>query len=429
MKVTISGLNANGHGIAEADGRRIAIPLTLPGESVELGDVSVLDGGKKPRFAAQEILAPSADRVVAPCVHFGSCGGCSLQHLAAEPALAWKTQRVLDALRRAGFTTAPLKESLAVAPGLRRRLDFSLRRYGTDLVFGLCAQGSQDVVAIDTCPALLPGLSALLKPLQKFLRSISAFRKIGGVAINFLDDGADILLRADGPLSLDDRKNIAAFAEREKILRISLDHGFGETPETIAARAPCRVRFGNNSVDVPPGAFLQASVEGENAIIAALLDAMPGKKNRPRVTELFAGLGTLSFRLGEIARVHAYEGHAESSAACKRARGSFSVEAICRDLMRQPLQPREFAAADIAVLDPPWDGAGAQMAPLAAAGVPHIIYVSCNPEALARDTAMLAEKNYACAGVTVIDQFPWTGEVESVVSFRGAKRPPNRDRR
>jgi 23S rRNA (uracil1939-C5)-methyltransferase len=166
---------------------------------------------------------------------------------------------------------------------------------------------------------------------------------------------------------------------------------------------------------------LQPSAEGEAAIVAAVLAGLPKLTAKARVVELFAGAGTLSFPLGQMARVAAYEGDAAAAGALDKAirgnslAGRMMVER--RDLHRRPVQPAEMAGAAAVVLDPPYAGAAAQMRFIAASGVKRVVYVSCNPAALAADAAVLRRAGYGVLAATAIDQFAYAAEVEGVVVF------------
>jgi 23S rRNA (uracil1939-C5)-methyltransferase len=189
--------------------------------------------------------------------------------------------------------------------------------------------------------------------------------------------------------------------------------------------APPVISFAGAKIEPPPGAFLQASAEGEAAIVAAVLAGLPKLTKKSCIVELFAGSGTLSFPLAQHARVEAYEGHAAAVAAQDKAirtqnlAGRISI--ALRDLHRRPLQPADMAGRAAVVLDPPFAGAAAQMRFLIAANVPRVIYVSCNPEALAADAAQLHRAGYTVLNATPIDQFPFSENVESVVVFGKGK--------
>ena len=267
------------------------------------------------------------------------------------------------------------------------------------------------------CPVLDPRLFALLAPLRAMLPGLAALRVEGTAVLNLLDTGPDLLLRTDADLTAAGRTRLAAFAWDEGVPRIAWARG-NSLPETAAQLAPVRLRLGPGEVAPPPGAFLQASPQGEAAIRDVVMAALPARLSpRARIVELYAGCGTLTFALAERARILAYEGDAASFAALRRA-GNPKVDARQRDLTRQPLQVADLRGAAAVVLDPPWSGAGLQMPPLAASGVPVVVYVSCNPAALARDARPLLAAGYRVEQVTPVDQFLWSARVEAVAVFR-----------
>jgi 23S rRNA (uracil1939-C5)-methyltransferase len=403
--VDIVGLGASGDGLVA--GERLHIPRSLPGERVRIADARI-----------QSILSPSPDRVAAPCPHFAElCGGCALQHFADTPYAAWKRGRVIDALRRAGITDPPVAPLVRTPPGARRRMDFAVRRAATGIRLGLHATGSDSIVDIAGCIILHPALQALLPPLRSVLNSLQALGREASIVANLLSSGPDLLIRTDRALSAADRSRLADFAGTNGVTRIAWAHA--ETaPETAALLGPVFAEFAGHRMEPPPGAFLQASLEGERAIVEAMLAAVPRRLTRKSFAiELFAGIGTLSFPLADRLRVKAFEGDAPAAAAVRRAQAGTCVEMTLRDLARRPLSARDFADAAMVVLDPPYTGAAAQMAALAASSVPLIVYVSCNPVALAKDAAVLHGAGYRALSAVPIDQFLWSAHVETVVTF------------
>jgi 23S rRNA (uracil1939-C5)-methyltransferase len=243
---------------------------------------------------------------------------------------------------------------------------------------------------------------------------------VGSVVVNWLDEGPDVLLRLDFAVTGPDRAKLIAFARAQGALRISVAKGDGEA-ELVAMLRPAMMTLSGVPGTVAPGAFLQASAAGEAAIIEAVLAGLPKFRGKARIVELYAGVGTLSFALAKHARVEAYEGNVEAvaaqDAAIRRANLAGVMRVTARDLARQPLKISEMAGAAVVVLDPPYAGAGAQVKNLAASGVARIIYVSCNPAALARDGFALRAAGYKILGAVPIDQFPYSENVESVVVF------------
>jgi len=412
VHVIIRSLGAAGDGTAiTADGATLHIPRALPGEHIE---ARLATTG---RAICERIETASPDRVTAPCPHFDICGGCALQHLADSPYATWKSNLIAHALTRAGFANPNLARIVRTPPATRRRLDFGAHRTPSGVTLGLHGLHDKSLFDVEQCPVLHPNLVALLAPLRALLPRLDCMRSRADIAANLYGSGPDLLLRMEAAPTAADRTKLAAFAFGHGISRISVSARNGP-PETAVLLHPPTVTFGTVTLTPPPGAFLQASAAGEAAIVAATLAALPARiQPRTPIVELYAGIGTLTFPLASRARVHAFEGDEAAATTLRRAAGGTRVAVTHRDLIRQPLQKPEFSAAAAVVLDPPFAGAGPQMPPLAASGVATIIYVSCNPAALARDSALLRQAGYAVTLATPIDQFLWSAQVEAVCVF------------
>ncbi|MFC3126715.1 class I SAM-dependent RNA methyltransferase [Pseudoroseomonas globiformis] len=409
MQVVIDALGASGDGVVTCERR--FVPGALPGETVEVSEKDQL----------RAVLAPSPDRVEPPCPHFGHCGGCAMQHLALESYAAWKRARLAEALFRAGFHDVAVEAPRVTPPQTRRRADLALRRQADgSVVLGFHGRASGAVEDLTTCLVLDPALVALFEPLRMMLRSLQAFRREGSAVLNLLNSGPDLLLRLDGVPHAQDRAALAAFAAAHGLPRIAGAPLKGMATETLAQLGPVAIRFAGVDVSPPPGAFLQATPQGEAAIVDAVLDGLPRKLTaKSRIAELHAGLGTLSFPLAQRARVSAYESASEAvtalDVAARRVGGR--IAAIRRDLARQPLSAKELEAFAALVLDPPFGGAADQMPALARSNLQRIIYVSCNPAALTRDGKLLQAAGWRVAKATPIDQFLWSAQLEAVVVF------------
>ena len=212
----------------------------------------------------------------------------------------------------------------------------------------------------------------------------------------------------DGPLRIE----LAQICDQLGLARLSWDD------EVIAMRSPPRQHFGRAAVAPPPGTFLQATHAGEQALLAAVRDAVEGAEH---IVDLFAGCGTFSLRLAVQARVPAVESDAGMMAALDEGRrmadGLKPVTTEARDLYRRPLLPDELAKFEAVVIDPPRAGAERQVAEIVTAKTPKVAFVSCNPVTVARDAAALVAGGYRLDWVQVVDQFRWSSHVELAGKF------------
>ena len=398
MSLRVERLGHRGDGVAEG----IFIARTLPGELVE---GTVEDG----RIARPRILEPSAHRVTAPCAHYRACGGCALQHASDAFVAAWKQAVVENALRAQGIFAAfrPIHTS---PPSSRRRAVLAGRRLKAGAIVGFHARASDTLTAIPGCLLLAPRLMAALPGLEALVAAGASRKGEMALTVTVLDQGPDVAVQGGKPLDA---------ALRIELPQIAARHGFARLAwagETVFQPQPPTLAMGRARVSPPPGAFLQATTEGEGALVAAVREALEGAR---RVADLFAGCGTFTLPLAETAEVHAVEGSPAMLAALddgwRGAPGLKRVTTEARDLFRRPLLADELARFDALVIDPPRAGAEAQMRALAAAGdaaPATLAAVSCNPVTFARDAKILLEAGYRIDWVQVIDQFRWSPHVE-----------------
>ncbi|SNX69812.1 23S rRNA m(5)U-1939 methyltransferase [Cereibacter ovatus] len=397
MILTIDRLGHLGDALAQG----VFVTGALPGEVVE-GEV---EAG---RMAAPRILTPSADRVRPPCPHAKSCGGCLLQH-ASDPFVAgWKQEVVRSALAGQGLQ-ADFRPIQVSPPASRRRAVLSGRRTKGGALLGFHARQSDVVVAVPNCRLLHPDLMAAFPALEALVVAGGSRSAELTLTVTRSLGGPDVVVAGGKPLDVGLRATLAGVAERFGLARLT----WGD--ETVALRVPPAQAVGPARVVPPPGAFLQATAEGEAALLAAVIDAIGEAR---MVADLFAGVGTFALPLAARAEVLAVEGDSAMVAALDRgwrqAPGLKRVRAETRDLFRRPLEPDEFRHIDAVVIDPPRAGAEAQTARLAAARVPVVAFVSCNPVTFARDAAALVRAGYRLDWVQVVDQFRWSAHVELV---------------
>ncbi|EEW58314.1 MAG: class I SAM-dependent RNA methyltransferase [Tritonibacter mobilis] len=404
-RATIERLGHQGDGIASGP---LFAPRTLPGEIV----TGVVQGQSLTDIRIEQ---PSEHRVQAPCRHYKSCGGCQLQHVSDDFVAQWKTDIVRNALLSRGLETE-FRPILTSPAHSRRRATIAVKRTKKGAMAGFHGRASDVITEIPDCHLLAPDLMAAL-PMAEDLAIIGASRKAPlSVTITTSEVGLDVLVRNGKPLDGPLRIQLAQAVERHKLARLTWDD------EPLGMEQPPTQRFGVARVCPPPGAFLQATPEGEAALVSAVRDAVGGAR---RIVDLFAGAGTFSLPLATGAEVHAVEGEREMMQALeqgwRKAQGLKKVTTETRDLFRNPLlveDLRKFGQVyDAVVIDPPRAGAEAQVQELAKAKLPTISYVSCNPITFARDAEVLVSAGYRLNWVQVVDQFRWSSHTELAASL------------
>ncbi len=407
MSLTIERLGHRGDGIAPGP---VFVPLTLPGEVVE-GDVS------GDRIAAPRIVTPSADRVKAPCRHFRQCGGCALQHASDGFVAAWKADVVRTALAAQGLE-APVRGIVTSPPASRRRAVLSARRTKSGALIGFHARASDTLVDTPDCLLLSPRIMALRPALDRLLALGGSRKAELSVTVTETETGADVRVTGGKPADAAMRADLAAIGADAGLARLTWED------EQIATHVAPVVRFDGIAVVPPPGAFLQATAEGEAALRRSVAEAVG---DAARVVDLFAGCGTFSLPLARGAEVLAVEAedamlHA-LDAGWRRATGLRRVTTLRRDLFRQPLLAVELQGFGAAVIDPPRAGAAAQVQALAGASIPRIAFVSCNPVTFARDARTLVDAGFGLDWIDVVDQFRWSPHVELAAQFTRGHMP------
>ena len=422
IEVVIDRLGARGDGIADTPDGPLYVPLALPGEQVRVRPGAKRGEGRAAKLL--DILEPVADRVTPPCRHFGTCGGCSVQHL-AEPAYRdWKRDIVVTALARQGIEVPVVYPVVPTPPGDRRRAELAalrLRgRQGATLL-GFHARASRRIVDMAECVVLRPALRALIAPLRETLTQILTPGSGCDVLLTETSVGTDLLVTAKSPPRPEQALALAVFAEEADLARVSWASARAGV-EPVAQRRQPAVEINGVAVALPAGAFLQASAQAERLMAALVIENLGLLPSRARVADLFAGLGTFTLPLAANGvRVHAVDNAGAALdalvAAAGTARLGGRITAETRDLAERPLMPAELSNYHAVVFDPPRAGAAAVARQLAVSEIPKVVAVSCNPATFARDAATLIEGGYRLVRVTPIDQFVYTGHVELVAGF------------
>ncbi|WP_371155587.1 class I SAM-dependent RNA methyltransferase [Jannaschia sp. 2305UL9-9] len=395
----IERLGIHGDGVAPGP---LFVPRTLPGEVV----TGAVQGDRLPE---PKIVTPSVDRVAAPCPHYRRCGSCAVQHASGSFVADWKVGIVRETLTRAGLDVA-IAGIETSPPHSRRRAALSGHKTKKGAVVGFHLRGSSDVVGVPDCKVLHPDLVAVLPALEEVTR-LAATRG-SDVTLHVTQGPAGIDLAIEGARDFDRQAMVAIAPFGATFARITWNG------EAALQQTPPWQAMGRARVVPPPAAFLQATAQGEAALVDHVHTTLAGTH---RVVDLFAGCGTFTFPVAEDVPVHAVEGERPLIAAlqdgARTAMGLKAVTAEVRDLFRNPLLVQDLARFDAAVIDPPRAGAQAQVAELARSALSRIAFVSCNPVTFARDAALLTGAGWRMGPVTVVDQFRWSPHIELVTSF------------
>jgi 23S rRNA (uracil1939-C5)-methyltransferase len=401
---TIARLGHLGDGIILGPEGAIYAAQTLPGEEVE----GTLKGDT---LTDLRIVTPSAFRVKPPCVHARTCGGCMMQHASDAFVADWKTGIVRAALAAQGLE-ADLRPILTSPPRSRRRATLAARRTKGGVLMGFHARASDTLVAVPNCQLLHPDLMASFPALEEIVKLAGSRTTEIDLQITRTPSGTDVAVSGGKPADASLQLDLARLTEAHGLSRLTWNG------EIVALRAQPSLRFGKATVPFPSGAFLQATAQGEAALLASVTEAVGAAR---RITDLFAGIGTFALPLAEHAEVHAVEGEAKMLIALDKgfrmAEGLKRVTNDVRDLYRRPLEPDEFKYVEAVVIDPPRAGAEAQSHTLAKSKVPVIAYVSCNPATFARDARILIAGGYKLDWIQVVDQFRWSAHVETAARF------------
>jgi 23S rRNA (uracil1939-C5)-methyltransferase len=378
---------ARGDGVT-TNGRHVA--FGVPGDAL-------LDDGA---------LAPGPHHQVPPCRHFPECGGCQLQHADDDAYRGYLVSRIGTALAQHDLTTEIRAPHLS-PPCSRRRAGLRAMKVGQGAVLGFNAEKSHRIVDMRECHVLRTELFALVDPLRALLGAILAPKRIAEVQLTMVDHGPDVLIKgieAEGFEAID---RLTAFAMTHGLARLAFDQGLGA--ETLYEPEPVTISLSGTRVGFPTGSFLQATEDGEAALIECVREVV-GDANR--VADLFAGLGT--FALATRA-AYAAEASRDAATALKRAAPAMAVEH--RDLYRRPLDAADLQRFDGVMLDPPRSGAAKQVRALAGSAVRRVAYVSCNPATFARDARTLVDGGYALDWLRPVGQFRWSTHVELAACF------------
>lgn len=384
------------------------------------GDGVTADGQYVALAAPGDVLDPAGGLVhgphhaTPPCQHFPLCGGCQLQHLDEESVRAFIADRVTHALSTQQVAIGDIMPVHLSPPKTRRRTAVRSAWAGKQFQLGFSTEKSHRIIDLKQCDVMAPPLFALLQPLRALLGPrLNRARQVQ-IKLALVDQGVDVLIENWIANDLVTHEALSEFARTHALARLSLDEGYGPVP--FWEPEPVTVTLGGVAVAYPPYGFLQATQDGEAALVVAVKTIV---SDRLLIADLFSGLGTFALSLDNSKKVYAAEADREPTLALKAASGRATRQIFVehRDLFRRPLSAEELNKFQCVILDPPRAGAKEQVVNLAASNVPDVAYVSCNPASFARDAKELVSAGYRLRRIWPVGQFRWSTHIEMVGHF------------
>ena len=353
-----------------------------------------------------------------PCTHYGTCGGCSLQHLSQSAYYSFKKELILNIIDEIGLDNNIVSDVVKIGQHSRRRADFKIEVVKGEIKIGFYAAKSHDVVEINQCPVSENSLVQFLPKLKNILSSLKKPGAVKSVSVTDLDNGLDVIVITKTPLKASDKQKLLNAAKEHNIIRLS-EKEDNKRANCIFDSNMAKVNFSNYEVELPVGAFLQATIKGQNEITHIVKKFANDSK---KIADLFSGCGTYSFPLVDKADyIACYEGGYEMVMATNNTANKYGIAnkllAKNRDLFTDPLNDSELNNFDAVVINPPRAGAQNQAKQIAKSTVAKIIMVSCSPSSFKKDAKILLKGGYKLTKVIPIDQFYWSGHLELVAIF------------
>ncbi|MBS8239443.1 23S rRNA (uracil(1939)-C(5))-methyltransferase RlmD [Marinobacter lipolyticus] len=428
VRCVVESLSHDGRGIARQEGKIQFVDGALPGETVMAKVVG--SRSKFDELRTVEVLESAPEREVPPCDYADLCGGCSLQHMAADAQIRFKEDTLREHFAHFGGIepeewVAPMRSESTL--GYRRKARMGVRyvQARESVLVGFREKRNSFLTDIDRCVVMDPRIGERITPLRELLHSLDAFNRIPQVEIACGDDAAVMVFRNMDALSDRDRAALIAFGQAHD-LHIYLQPKGPDTvhriwPEQGEERLSYRLEEFDLTMKFHPMDFTQVNAGINSTMVhraVEWLDIQP----QERVLDLFCGLGNftlpLARRAAQVVGVEGDEAMVVRGRENAELNGLGNVAFYGADLQADfTAQPWAGEGFDKILIDPPRSGAQEVCEYLTAFGARRIVYVSCNPATLARDAGVMVRNGYRLVRAGVMDMFPHTTHVESIAMF------------
>ena len=415
----VEGLTHEAKGVARLQGKVTFIEGALPGETVA---AQVTKNGRRfDEAVLTHIIEPSAHRVEPDCQHFHACGGCSFQHLAREKQLSAKADWLQGQLRHL-ITTQSLELLSDTSIGYRRRARIAIDHKNGQMVLGFRGKASNDIVSIDRCVVLTDKLQAIFHSLKQALSVSTLSTQLGHVELLEDTKGVSVLFRLISPVSTELQAIWEDWAIKENTAL------YWQAPKASRADVTTdKMRYydlSNLRLKYHPQDFIQVNASMNQKMVLQALDWLKPNK-QDVIMDLFCGVGNFSLPLAQLSKsvigVEVQEGMVEAAKENARLNGLDNVSFLAADLTKPVKNELLTQQITKVLLDPPRAGAFEFLDSLIKIGPMQILYVSCNASTLARDAEYLVAKGYRVLRVSLMDMFPQTSHVETMMLLQKKK--------
>jgi len=411
VSLKITDIGSSGDGIARLEnGEVVFVPFGAAGDIV-MGEVTKDQDGIN-RGKIKSILLKSPDRAEPPCRHFGICGGCALQHINSSAYQSFKMSQLVTALEKVNVEMPDDIRSVFIPDHTRRRANFAARIVKGKAIIGFHERKSANIRDVPDCLLITEEVRAVMEKIRPYLPDIAGEGNKIDMLIQCVEGQNEIGLTGKIADGWEAQQALSDALRACDASRISLRARDYESYEILLDAKSLYKRFGDLTMNLAPGAFLQPSEEGERALTECVIE---GAGDAVRIADLFCGNGTFTGPLMDRDIVAA-DNAADTISSLQKA----GVKAEVRNLFKEPMSAGELAGMEAVILDPPRAGAQAQVRELVEGDVPVVVYVSCNPATFAKDAAVLVSGGYQLSKLTLVDQFIWSAHTELVGVFRKA---------
>ena len=424
MTYAVDGLTHEAKGVARLQGKVTFIEGALPGETVT---AQVTKAGRRfDEAVLKDILEPSPDRMAPACSHFHQCGGCSFQHLTNEKQLAAKADWLQGQLRHL-ITTQDLELLSDVSIGYRRRARLSIHRKNGKTVLGYRGKASNDIVSIERCIVLTERLQKVFASLKSALLEDDLAVILGHIELLEDTKGVSVVFRLTSPLVNELKNQWDNWAQAQDVIVYWQAPKSSKADVTLDSMRYYDLKdkdLGEIRLTYHPQDFTQVNATMNQKMVAQAMDWL-NLNDQDVVLDLFCGVGNFSLPLAQRARtvigVELQESMVDHARQNAQLNHMDNVSFIAADLTKSFQNELSNEQVTKVLLDPPRAGAFEFLDSIIKIGPIQILYVSCNASTLARDAEYLVAKGYRVLRVSLMDMFPQTSHVETMMLLQKKK--------